>query len=157
MSWAACDARFVLYRVQRYPCSLFKLVKVLQPCQNHLLARFFNLTRQEDLVKDGVHFVEVEDKVKLANVAKEGVENLNKEMDCFEICQLVVVCVDTDTEEEAGVTAVDNLVVAELDKVGLVLLVAWRNESVDLALELYFLFVCERGVPFRQARLASGA
>lgn len=78
-------------------------------------------------------------------------------MNGFEICQLVIVCVNADAEEEAGVPAVDNLVVSEFDKVGLVLLVAWRDESMDLALEFYFFFVGERGVPFRQARLASRA
>jgi hypothetical protein len=38
---------------------------------------------------------------------------------------------------------------AELDKVGLVFLVAGRNEAMDLALQLDFLFVRIRRVPSR--------
>ncbi len=47
-------------------------------------------------------------------------------MDGLEVGELVVVGVDAGAEEEAGVAPVDDLVVAELDKVGLVLLVAGR-------------------------------
>jgi len=51
----------------------------------------------------------------------------------LEICQLVVVCVDACAEEEAGVAAIYDLGhVTELDEVGLVFLVAWRYEAVDL-------------------------
>jgi hypothetical protein len=35
-------------------------------------------------------------------------------MDSFEICQLVVVGIDADAEEETGVSTVNDLVVAEL-------------------------------------------
>lgn len=50
----------------------------------------------------------------------------------LEIRQLVVIGVDADAEEEAGVAAVDDLQVAELDEVGLVLLVAGGDQAVDL-------------------------
>lgn len=53
-------------------------------------------------------------------------------MDGFEVGELVVLGVDADAEEEAGVAAVDDAVVAELDEVGLVLLVARGDEAVDL-------------------------
>ena len=63
----------------------------------------------------------------------------------FEVRQLVVVAVDAEGEEEARIAAssvesicarappVDQLVVAELDKVGLVLLISRRDQTVDLA------------------------
>lgn len=105
---------------------------MLQPRQHDLLARLLDLACQEDLVEDGVDLVEVEDQVKLADVAEEGVEDLDEEMDGFEERELVVVGVDAGAEEEAGVAPVDDLVVAELDKVGLVLLVARCYKTVDL-------------------------
>lgn len=53
-------------------------------------------------------------------------------MNGFEKGELVVVCVDAGAEEEPCVAAVDNLVVAELDEVGLVFLVSGGDEAVDL-------------------------
>ncbi len=50
----------------------------------------------------------------------------------LEIRELVIVGVDADAEEEAGVAAVDDFEGAEFDKVGLVFLVAGRDEAVDL-------------------------
>jgi len=38
-----------------------------------VLAGLLNLARQKDLVEDGVHLVEVEDEVELADVAEERV------------------------------------------------------------------------------------
>ncbi len=105
---------------------------MLQPCQNNLLTRLLNLPREEHLIQDGVHLVKVEDEVELAHVAEEGVEHLDKEMDRLEVGQLVVVGVDARAEEEPRVPPVDELVVAELDEVGLVLLVARGDEAVDL-------------------------
>jgi len=53
-------------------------------------------------------------------------------VDGFQVRQLVVVGVDAGAEEEAGVPPVDDAVRAELDEVGLVLLVAGSDEAVDL-------------------------
>ena len=78
------------------------------------------------------HLVEVEYQVKLAHVPEETVQDLYKEMNRFQIRQLVIVGVDADTEEEPGITPVNNLEGPELNEVGLVLLVPGRDESVDL-------------------------
>ena len=107
---------------------------MLQPRQNNLLTRLLNLPRKDHLVQYGVHLVKVEDEVQLAHVAEEGVQHLDDEVDGFEVRQLVVVGVDARAEEEAGVAAVDDLVGAELDEVGLVLLVAGGYEAVDLGI-----------------------
>jgi hypothetical protein len=53
-------------------------------------------------------------------------------VDRLEVGELVVVGVDARAEEEPRVAPVDELVVAELDEVGLVLLVAGGYEAVDL-------------------------
>ena len=82
------------------------------------------------------YLVKVEDEIELADVAKEGIEDLDKEMDRLEIGQFVVVGVDAETKKEACVPTVDDLEVAELDKVGLVFLVPGGDEAMDLALEL---------------------
>jgi hypothetical protein len=129
---------------------------VFQPRQNNLLARLLNLARQEDLIEDGVHLVKVEDEVELADVAEEGVEHLDEEVDGLEEGELIVVCVDAGAEEEARVAAVDDFVVAELDEVGLVLLVARGDEAVDLALELDLFVVAVGGVPLGETGFAPG-
>lgn len=105
---------------------------MLQSRQNNLLARLLDLAGQEDLVEDGVDLVEVEDQVQLADVAEEGVKNLDEEVYGLKEGELVVVGVDAGAEEEACIPAVDDLVVAELDEVGLVLLVSGRYEAMDL-------------------------
>lgn len=111
---------------------LLQLIQVLQPRQNNLLTRLLDFARQEHLVEDGVHLVKVEYEVQLAHVAEEGVQHLDEEVDGLEVRELVVVRVDARAEEEARVAAVDDLVGAELDEVGLVLLVAGGYEAVDL-------------------------
>jgi phosphopantetheine adenylyltransferase len=72
----------------------------------------------------------------------------------LEVGELVIVRVDAGAEEKTGVAAVDDLVVAELDKVGLVFLIAGCDEAVDFAFELDLLLVAKRGVPFRETSLA---
>ena len=106
---------------------------MLQPRQHHLLTRLLNLAGEEHLVQDGVHLVEVEDQIQLAHVAEKRVEHLDEEMDRFQIRQLVIVGVDARAEEQARVPPVDDLVVAELDEVGLVFLVAGGYKAVDLS------------------------
>jgi len=112
--------------------TLLQLIQVLQPRQHDLLARLLDLAGEEHLVEDRVHLVEVEDEVQLAHVPEEGVEHLDEEVDRLEVRELVVVGVDARAEEEPRVPPVDDLVVAELDEVGLVLLVPGRDEAVDL-------------------------
>lgn len=75
-------------------------------------------------------------------------------MDGLKEGELVVVCVDAGAEEEASVAAIDDLVVAEFDKVGLVLLVTRGDEAVDFALELDLFVVAVGGVPFGEAGFA---
>jgi hypothetical protein len=106
---------------------------VFQPGKHDLLTRLLDLAGEEDLIEDGVHLVKVEDQVQLADVAEEGVEHLDEEVDRLQVRELVVVGVDAGAEEEASVPPVDDLVVAELDEVGLVFLVPWCDEAVDLS------------------------
>lgn len=113
---------------------------MLEAGQDDLLAGLLDLAGEEDLVEDGVDLVEVEDEVELAHVAEEGVEHLDEEVDRLQVRQLVVVGVDARAEEEPRVPPVDDLVVAELDKVGLVLLVARRDEAVHLFFLLFIVY-----------------
>lgn len=136
-------------------CPLFQLVQMLQPCQDNLLTRLLDLAREEDLVQNGVDLVEVKDQVQLAHVAEEGIQHLDEEMYRLEEGELVVVCVDAGAEEQARVAPVDEFVLPELDEVGLVLLVAGRDEAVNLALELDLLVVAVGSVPLGQAGFAS--
>lgn len=106
---------------------LLELIEVLEAGEDDLLAGLFDLAGEEDLVEDGVDLVEVEDEIELADVTEKGVEDLDEEVDGLEVGELVIVGVDAGAEEETRVPAVYDLVVAELDEVGLVFLVARRN------------------------------
>lgn len=55
-------------------------------------------------------------------------------MHSLQISQLVIIRVDTDAEEEACVPPVHDFVLPELDEVGLVFLVAGRDEAVHLGI-----------------------
>ncbi|RUP48067.1 hypothetical protein BC936DRAFT_144997 [Jimgerdemannia flammicorona] len=60
--------------------------------------------------------IEIKNQIELAYIAEEGIQNLHEKVNSLEIGELVVVRVDADAKEEAGVAAVDDLVVAELDR-----------------------------------------
>jgi hypothetical protein len=98
---------------------------VLQSCENNLLACLLNLACEKDFVQDRVdlynahintiqinaarphagpvsghtHLVEIEDQIQLAHVSEELVQDFNEEMDRFQVCELIVICVDADAEE----------------------------------------------------------
>lgn len=127
---------------------------MFQPRQHHLLTRLLDFTGQKHLVKDGIHLVKVEDQVQFTHISKEGIQHLDEEVDSFQEGQLVIVGIDASAEEETGVSSIDNLVVAKLDKVGLVFLVPRGDEAVDFALELDLLLVAVGSVPFRETGLA---
>lgn len=127
---------------------------MLQPRQHHLLTRLLNLPRQKHLIQDGINLIKVEHQIQLTHIPKEGIQNLDEEVDGLQVRQLVVVGVDAGAEEQPRVPPVDDLVVPELDEVGLVFLVARRDEPVDFPLELDFLLVAVGGVPFCEAGFA---
>ena len=82
---------------------------MLQPRQHNLLARLFNLSRQKHLIKYRVDFVEIEDQIQFAHIPEKLIKDLHEEVDSFKVCQLVIVRIDADTEEESSVAAVDYL------------------------------------------------
>lgn len=53
-------------------------------------------------------------------------------MNSFKVGELVVIGVNACAKEESCIAPIDNLVVAELDKVGLVFLVAGCYKTMDL-------------------------
>ena len=96
------------------------------------MARLSQLARQEHLVDDRVDLVEVEDQIQLAYIVEVLVENLDKVMDGLQVKKVVVSYIDAYAEVESGVTAVDDLVVAELDKIR-VLGISDCNENSEAA------------------------
>lgn len=78
------------------------------------------------------YLVKIKDQIQLTHVPEEGIQHLDEKVYGLEVGELVVVGVDADAEEEARVPPVHDLEVAELDEVGLVLLVAGGDEAVDL-------------------------
>lgn len=74
----------------------------------------------------------------------------------FQIRKFVIVRVYAHAKEQARISAVYDLVVAEFDEIGLVLLVARGYEAVDLAFEAEFGFVLAMGVRRRWLRKRCG-
>ncbi len=60
------------------------------------------------------HLVEVEDEVQLAHVAEVVVEDLHKQVDCFQAGQLIVGGINAHGEEQARIAPVHDLVGPEL-------------------------------------------
>jgi hypothetical protein len=63
---------------------------------------------------DCCYLVKIENEIELADVSKESIENLDKEVDGFEVGELVVVSIDAQAKEESCIATVHNLEVAEL-------------------------------------------
>lgn len=80
---------------------------MLQPSQNDLFRSLLNLARQKHLVQNSIDLIEIKHQIQLANVSEELIQDFDKEMNGFQVCEFVVVGVDTGAEEEAGVPAVD--------------------------------------------------
>lgn len=85
------------------------------------------------LAPSTTHLVEVEHQIQLAHVPKERIQHLDEEVYRLQVRQFVVVCIDARAEEQPCVPSIHDLGhIAELDEVGLVLLVARRDQAVDL-------------------------
>jgi hypothetical protein len=85
-------------------------------------------------LKRKTHLIKIKNQIQLADIPKEAIEHLYEEVDRLKICKLIVIRVDAHAKEQPRIPTVDNLVVAKLDKVALVLLVAGSNEAVNFAL-----------------------
>lgn len=119
-----------------------------------MFAGLFDLASEKDFVENGIDLVKVKHEIQLADIAKEGVEDFDEQVYCFEMRQFVVLLVDADAEKKTGIATVDELVVAELDKVALVLLIARRNQSVHLAAQAYLFIVLVGHIKLAETRLA---
>lgn len=60
--------------------------------------------------------------------------NLNKKMDCFQTCKLIVVNIDTQSEEKSSISPIDQFVGLPFDKV-CELRLALRDDFVALLLQ----------------------
>jgi hypothetical protein len=79
------------------------------------------------------YLIKIKHQIQLTHVPKKRIQHLHEKMYSLQIRQLVVVCVDARAEEKTCVPPIyDFGHIAELDEVGLVLLVAWGDEAVDL-------------------------
>lgn len=87
---------------------------LIKSTENDELARLFDLARQEDLIEDGIDLVKIENEIEFADVSEKGIEHLDKEVDRFEVGQLVVVGIDAYAEKETGIASIDDLVISVL-------------------------------------------
>lgn len=58
--------------------------------------------------------MEVEDEIKLTDIAEEMIQNLHKQMDALKVSQLVVRYIHAHGEEQSSVTPVYHLVCSKL-------------------------------------------
>jgi SpoU rRNA methylase family enzyme len=78
------------------------------------------------------------------------IQHFHEEVYGFKVRKFVVVRIYACAKEEPSIPAVDDLRgAAELNKVGLMFLVARGDKAVDLTLELDLLVVVVGAVPFR--------
>lgn len=61
-----------------------------------------------------VYLVEVEDQIKLTDIAEEVIQNLHKQMDALKVSQLIVRYVHAHGEKQSSVTPVYHLVCSKL-------------------------------------------
>ncbi len=73
--------------------------------------------------KRSTYLIKIKHQIQLTHIPKKAIQHLDKEMNGLQIRQLVIVRIDAGAEEEPCVPSVDDLIVPELDEVGLVLLV----------------------------------
>ena len=78
------------------------------------------------------HLIEIEYQIQFTNIPEKAVEDLDKEVYGLQVGQLVIIRIYTRAEEQTRVPPVYDLVVAELDEVGLIFLIAGGYEAVDL-------------------------
>lgn len=64
--------------------------------------------------RERCYLVKVEDQIEFTDIAKEGIQDLDKKVDRLQVGQLVVVGINAQTKEEASIATVDDLEVAEL-------------------------------------------
>lgn len=129
-----------------------------------LLAALLHLAGKQELVENEVSLLEVENDVKLADVAIVLVHLLDIAMDDFERNQLIVGRVASGDEEERGVAAVDDLCICmlvsrakTLSSRGILTLIlekvahagaAGKDKLRDVLDYLCLFLGCQRGEPF---------
>lgn len=64
----------------------------------------------------GGYLVEVENQIKLTDIAEEMVQNLNEQVDAFKVSQLIVCYVNAQREKQPSISPVYNLMRSKLPK-----------------------------------------
>lgn len=111
---------------------------------NHILLRAEGWELSRGVKKERekeTHFVKVKHQIQRTNVPEKTIEHLDKEVNSFQIRQLIIIRVDADTKEQPRITPINNLERAEFDKVGLMLLISRRNQAMHFTLEFNFFFI----------------
>jgi hypothetical protein len=85
--------------IQPAMAASLEFIQVLESREDHLLAGLLDLTRKEDFIEDGVDLVEIKHQIQLAYIPEETVQDFDEKMNGFQICELIVISVDTDAEE----------------------------------------------------------
>lgn len=93
-----------------------------------------------DVIWKASHLIKVEHQVQFTHIPKKLIQDLDEEVDCFQVCQLVIVGVNARAEEQPRISSVHDLRAAfELDEIRLIFLVSRRDKAMDLG------FISQRG------------
>lgn len=90
--------------------------------------------RKTDLVK-------IKHQVQLTHIPEKTIQHFDKEVNSFQIRQLIIIRVDANTKEEPRIPPINYFERAEFDKIGLMLLIPRRNQAVHFTLEFDFFFI----------------
>jgi len=118
------------------------------------LTRLSDFSGEEHLIDDGVDFVEVEDKIELADVVEILVENFDEIVDGFQMSEIVVSNVGAQAKIKPRVASIDDLEVAEFDEVG-VFGVSDGDDGVYFLDQFLLLFILVVFEPFGQTSFTS--
>ena len=122
--------------------ALLKRIEEAKPCEDLCLAGLTHFSSEEHFVHHSVHLnyntsmwgnvqwglahfkqkltwivaylVEVKNKVQFANVAEILVENFDEIVNGFEISEIIIPYIHTDTKVEPSITPINNFIIAEL-------------------------------------------
>ena len=61
-----------------------------------------------------LHLMEIEDQIELADIAEVVVQNLHKQVNRLQICELIVCHIYAEAEAQPGISPVDDLIRLEL-------------------------------------------
>ena len=113
---------------------LLRLFHELDSVQDFSLARLFNFARQHELVKNAIDLVKVKDNIELTDIGKVTVQQLDKQVNRFQVAQFILRHIHGNGKEQASIPPINELVIVVFNKIR-VFLVAGRHQAMDFGFD----------------------